>query len=210
MRQLCSIPVIVLSLLLFVVSPRRLPIISLLPVVSPTYSSSSFVSPPIHLPPSCLAPPPLRPAPRSVPRLPFPPSPPPCLSPFLFLSRGFQPLHWSSLWLAFTPNRVVGVGVSHHSSLLSIPSSLGNALHQWVVPFVNGLCPLSTGCALRRWVVPFVVGLCPSLLRPGCGRRLAGPYSSLLDRRLSSGHRLSSSRCWSSDRRLSSGHRLPW
>ena len=217
MRQLCSIPVIV-SCRRVVLPPVRLfpelftPASVSFPPSSRSFSLLSIVLPlilPLVLPVL------LR------------------LSPFLLLSRGFQLLCVWSLWLAFPPNRVVGVlgcriicavviispflpfllsSSSHHSSSLSsIPLVVGlcpslsvYALRHWVMPFVIGLCPSSLGYAICRWVMTFVVGLCLSSLWPGCGCRLAGPYSSLSGRRLSSGRR------WSSDRRLSSGGRLLW
>ena len=179
-------------------------------VISPFFL---WFPPPIHRPPSRLAPRPLRfaprplrLAPRPLPRLALPPSPPPRLFPFLLLSRGFQPLRWSSSWLAFPPNRVVGVlGCRIICALVVVsPSSRFSPPRRLTTLPPCRLYPSSLGYALCRWVMPFVVGLCPSSLWPGCGRRLAGPYSSLSGRRLSSGRR------WSSVRRLSSGHRLPW
>ena len=182
----------------------------LLPVVSPSYPSSSFSSCPSSssscpssssssLPSSFASSSPL-------------PLPPPVA--------GFP----TSLFIVVlvdipTQQSRWGAGVSHHlrgrrhialppvSPLLVVSPLFLLVVYTprlWVMPFVIGLCPSSLGYAIRRWVMTFVVGLCLSSLWPGCGRRLAGPYSSLSGRRLSSGHR------WSSDRRLSSGRRLPW
>ena len=207
MRRLCSIPVVVLSLLLFVFSPRRLPPppchFPLLPVVSPAYSSFSFLS--------CLSSSSSCPSSSS--------------SLVLFLVSPFL-LH---LLLVFSPSsscrRVSNLSIGRRRGWRSHPTEL---LGCWgVASFARSssyrpssrfspppprlttlppcrLYPSSLGYALCRWVMPFVVGLCPSSLWPGCGRRLAGPYSSLWGRRLSSGRR------WSSVRRLSSGHCLPW
>ena len=207
------IPVVVLSLLLFVFPPSCLPLppchFPILPIVSPSYPLSSFSSCPssssscpssssLSCPPSFTSSSPL---PLPPPVVGFPTSP-------LIVIIGIptQQSHW-------------GARVLHHlcSCCHIAPPPISPLLvisllfllviytpHHWFMPFIIGLCPSSLGYALCHWVMTFIVELCLSSLWPRCGHCLAGPYSSLSGHHLLSGHR------WSSDHHLSLGRCLPW